>query len=70
MRLSAPRIPPLEAEQWNDTAREAMQPFVKAGSDFNIFKTMTNHPDLMKRWMVFANHVLFKQSLAPREREL
>ena len=70
MRLSAPRIPPLEAEQWNDTAREAMQPFVKAGSDFNIFKTMTNHPDLMKRWMVFANHVLFKQSLAPRQREL
>ena len=70
MRLSAPRIPPLESAQWNDTAREAMQPFVKAGSDFNIFKTMTNHPDLMKRWMVFANHVLFKQSLAPREREL
>ena len=70
MRLSAPRIPPLESAQWNDTAREAMQPFVKAGSDFNIFKTLTNHPDLMKRWMVFANHVLFKQSLAPREREL
>ena len=70
MRLSAPRIPPLEAEHWNDTAREAMQPFVTAGSAFNIFKTMTNHPDLMKRWMVFANHVLFKQSLAPREREL
>lgn len=70
MRLSAPRIPPLESNQWNATAREAMQPFIKAGSDYNIFKTMTNHPDLMKRWMVFANHVLFKQSLAPREREL
>ena len=70
MRLSAPRIPPLEAEQWNATAREAMAPFVKAGSAFNIFKTLTNHSDLMKRWMVFANHVLFKSTLAPREREL
>ena len=70
MRLSAPRIPPLEADQWNATAREAMAPFVKAGSDYNVFKTMTNHADLMKRWMVFANHVLFKSSLAPREREL
>ena len=70
MRLSVPRIPPLEAEQWNATAREAMVPFVKAGSDFNIFKTLTNHSDLMKRWLVFANHVLFKSTLAPREREL
>ena len=70
MRLSAPRIAPLEADQWNATAREAMVPFVAAGSDFNIFKTMTQHPDLMRRWLVFANHVLFKSTLAKREREL
>ena len=70
MRLSAPRIPPLEADQWSASARVAMAPFVAANSAFNIFKTMTQHPDLLRRWLVFANHVLFKSTLAKREREL
>ena len=70
MRLSTPRIRPLEADEWSDAARESMQPFVESDAVFNIFKTLTNHPDLMRRWMVFANHVLFKQTLALREREL
>ncbi|MDZ7824842.1 MAG: carboxymuconolactone decarboxylase family protein [Gammaproteobacteria bacterium] len=35
-----------------------------------IFRTMANHPDLLKRWLVFANHVLGKSSLPEREREL
>ena len=70
MRTKKARIDPLDAEQWNDSAKESMQPFVDADSDFNIFKTMTNHPDLMRRWMVFANHVLFKSSLPFREKEL
>ncbi len=67
MRLSKPRIRPLEADEWSDAAKVSMKPFVEAGADHNIFKTLTNHPDLMRRWLVFANHVLFKQS---REREL
>lgn len=70
MRLDQPRIPPAAPEQWSAAAAEAMQPFVAAGSDFNIFRTLTHHPDLMRRWLVFANHVLFKSTLAPREREL
>ena len=70
MRLSTPRIRPLEADEWSDAAKVSMKPFVEAGADHNIFKTLTNHPDLMRRWLVFANHVLFKQSLEVREREL
>ena len=70
MRLSAPRIRPLASDEWSATARETMAPFVAAASDFNIFKTLTQHPDLMRRWLVFANHVLFKSTLAAREREL
>jgi alkylhydroperoxidase family enzyme len=31
---------------------------------------MANHPDLLKRWLVFANHILGKSSLPEREREL
>ena len=30
----------------------------------------THHPKLMKRWLVFGNHVLAKNSLSPRDREL
>ena len=36
----------------------------------NIFRTLANHPDLARRWMVFANHILGKSTLAIREREL
>ena len=70
MRLSEPRIAPLEADQWDADAQQLMQPFVKQGRIFNIFKTLVNHPSLAKRWMVFANHVLGKSTLAVREREL
>ena len=35
-----------------------------------MFRTLANHPGLMKRWMVFANHVMFKSSLEDREREI
>jgi len=70
MRLSQPRIKPLEADEWNETAQALMQPFVEQGRIFNIFKTMSNHPDLARRWMVFANHILGKSTLSVRDREL
>src|ERR1700729_101606 len=40
------------------------------GRDLNLFKVLMNHPDLVRRWTVFAGHVLRKQTLRPREREL
>jgi alkylhydroperoxidase family enzyme len=70
MRLSKPRIPALPPEQWSDEAQEIMQPFVESGRDYNVFRTLMNHPGLARRWLVFANHVLTKSSLPDREREL
>jgi 4-carboxymuconolactone decarboxylase len=70
MRVSKPRIPALQAEQWDEDAREMMEPFASTGRDYNVFKTMANHPALAKRWMVFANHILGKSTLPEREREL
>ncbi|MDH3643309.1 MAG: carboxymuconolactone decarboxylase family protein [Gammaproteobacteria bacterium] len=70
MRVSEPRIAALEEDEWSDDAREVMKPFSGRDSIFNIFKTLTNHPPLMRRWMVFANHILGKSTLAVREREL
>jgi alkylhydroperoxidase family enzyme len=70
MRISEPRIAPLADDQWSDEAAEVMEPIVAAGPPLNIFRTLAHHPGLMKRWMVFANHVLGKSTLPPREREL
>jgi 4-carboxymuconolactone decarboxylase len=40
------------------------------GTVLNIFGTLANHPDMMRRWLVFATHVLSKSTLSPRDREL
>jgi alkylhydroperoxidase family enzyme len=40
------------------------------GQVFNIFKVLAHHPQLVKRWTPFAGHVLAKQTLSFRDREL
>jgi alkylhydroperoxidase family enzyme len=40
------------------------------GSPLNIFGTLATHPELLRRWLVFATHVLAKNSLTRRDREL
>ncbi len=66
MRLDTPRIAPLDREQMDPELRERFGD----GPVLNIFKTLAHHPKLLKRWLVFGNHVLAKSSLPPREREL
>ena len=40
------------------------------GRDLNIFRVMMNHPNLTRHWSVFAGHVLQKQTVPFREREM
>jgi 4-carboxymuconolactone decarboxylase len=40
------------------------------GRVFNVFKVLAHHPQLVKRWTPFAGHILAKQSLPFRDREL
>ena len=70
MRLRKSRVAPLEIDQWSPEVHELMAPMVADGRAYNIFKTLANHPGLMRRWMVFANHILGKSTLGVREREL
>lgn len=70
MRLSEPRVKALADGEWDADAQALLQPFVERGGVLNIFRTMANHPDLARRWMVFANHVLGKSTLSVRDREL
>jgi alkylhydroperoxidase family enzyme len=78
MRLTTPRIPPVEPENWTEEQSQALGMDIKdlqasIGSPdkvFNIVKTLIRYPALFKAWLGFANHVLFNSSLSPRDREI
>lgn len=69
--MTEPRVHPI-----TDPSAEVIDLYDKAGlrapdgSTLNIFATLAHHPKLLRRWMVFAGHVLSKSSLSPRDREL
>jgi alkylhydroperoxidase family enzyme len=69
--MTTPRIPPV-----SDPSPEVAELFAKGGltapdgSSLNIFRTLAHHPALLRRWLVFAGHVLAKSTLSPRDREL
>jgi alkylhydroperoxidase family enzyme len=72
MRLKQPRIPPLVESGASPEAREVLDR-LRPGDGrplLNIFATLAHHPDLLRRWLVFGNHVLGKSTLSPRQREL
>ncbi len=66
MRLTKPRIEPLASEELDADTKANLGD----RPQLSIFRTLARHPKLLKRWMVFGNHILNKSSLPPREREL
>jgi 4-carboxymuconolactone decarboxylase len=64
--MTEPRIPPTTDADWDDETRA----LVEGLGRMNIFATLAHHPKLLKRWLVFGNHVLNKSTLPAREREL
>jgi 4-carboxymuconolactone decarboxylase len=70
MTTTAPRVRPLAEDEWTPEAREVLDGLAMNGRVLNIFRTLAHHPKLLKRWLVFGNHVLVKSTLPPREREL
>ena len=53
-------------EEWDDETKALLG----GNPVINIFATLAHHPKLMKRWLVFGNHVLAKSTLPARDREL
>ena len=70
MRLTQPRINPVEEANWTESQRNLLAPQLMRGRVQNIFLTLANHEALAKRWMVFANHILHKSKLSARDREI
>ena len=64
-RPSAPRLEPIDPATLDGEVAELVPP-----GSFNIFRTLAHHPKLLKRWLVFGNHVLAKSTLPEREREI
>ena len=59
------RLDPKPSAEWDDETRALI-----GESSLNVFATLAHHPKLMKRWMVFGNHVLAKSTLPARDREI
>ncbi|MEO8600998.1 MAG: carboxymuconolactone decarboxylase family protein [bacterium] len=67
---NTPRVTPLPPAEWDDEVKEVLNAATMGDGVLNIFKTLARHPKLLKRWLVFGNHVLFKSTIGAREREL
>ena len=70
MRIRQPRILPVTEADWTEDSRPVLAANSARGPVLNVFATIARHPKLLKRWVVFANHVLNGSTLPAREREL
>ena len=71
MTTTGPRLPPRPVSD-DPRLEEIYSRGMRTGEGevLNIFATLAHHPDLLRRWLVFATHVLSKNTLSPRDREL
>ncbi len=65
--MNKEKIHPLEPQEWSADLADVLG-FL--GKPLNIHRMMAHHPDLLKAWMPFRNHVVGSSSLSPRQREL
>jgi alkylhydroperoxidase family enzyme len=71
MPVTEPRLPPVEEKDIPDKALEALRPYRNGDGDiYAIWATLAAHPDALRRFLVFGNHVLGKNTLPARSREL
>lgn len=64
------RIPMRDLSTMTGEERETVEKNAMNGQVFNIFKVLAHHPALVKRWTPFAGHILSKQTLPFRDREI
>lgn len=69
-RLTRPRLVPLPLADWDPELRARFERPGGLGRILNVMSTLANHPDLFRRWVIFANHFLFKTTLTTRAREI
>jgi alkylhydroperoxidase family enzyme len=71
MKLSKPRIKPLEESEWTEEQRKVLAPVYETGPTYNVQGTLAQHWDAAEKFMVWAFHIMGDTSrLEPREREI
>lgn len=78
MRLSAPRIEPVDLDRLDADQQAALQPFLSTGGGrvgggkiLNIFRTLAHAPSALTSFLGWGNYILSKRNaLTPRDREL
>lgn len=78
MRLSQPRIEPVDLDRLDADQRAALEPFlasdggrVGGGKILNIFRTLAHAPKALTAFLAWGNYILSKRNaLSPRDREL
>jgi alkylhydroperoxidase family enzyme len=69
MRLSAPRIAPLQDSELTEDQREALKPM--GAHPLNIFRTLARAPKALERFNAWGGYVLSRRNALPaREREI
>ena len=78
MRLSKPRIEPVDLDRLDSDQHAALEPFlasdggkVGGGKILNIFRTLAHAPKALTAFLAWGNYILSKRNaLSPRDREL
>ncbi len=71
MRLSQPRIAPLEEDELTDEQREALAPTSANGRPLNIYRTLARAPKALTRFQQWGGYILSRRnSLPARQREI
>ena len=71
MRLSEPRIQPVQDDEATDEQREILAAASVSGRPpLNVQRTTAQYPDLARARQAFSSHIMRETSLPPREREL
>lgn len=70
MKERKQRIPMRDLTQMTGEDADTVVKNRVGGRDLNLFRVMMHHPKLTKRWVVFAGHIMSKQTLSVRDREL
>ncbi len=78
MKLSKPRIKPLEESEWTPEQAKTLGRLKGGSTEFgakmhvyNVLGTLSRHPEANKKFGVWANHIMGPtNTLPPREREI
>jgi alkylhydroperoxidase family enzyme len=71
IRLPRPRIAPTPESDWSSDERELLTGFKQQRSYvMNVYGTLTRHPQMYRKWLIFARYILRESSLPAREREM